>query len=68
MTAMTDLTPEEAAVLQRTPTAVALGASYSEQDGAVSLIREMKAGLAAAAQAAIAFPDNAIVRELAADM
>lgn len=68
MTALTDLTPEESAIVQRTPTAVALGAAYSQQDGAVSLMREMKAGLAAAAQAAIAFPDNAIVRELAAEM
>lgn len=68
MTTLADLTVEEAAVLNRTPSAVALGAAYSEQDGVVSLMREMKAGLSAAAQAAMAFPDNEVIRVLAAEM
>ncbi len=68
MTALTDFTPEDLAVLNRTPTAVAMGAAYAEQDGPVSLVREMRAGLTAAREAAFAFPDNEIIQTLAAEM
>lgn len=68
MTQLTDFTPEEMAILNRTPTAVAMGAAYADSDGIWDLAKEMRAGLAAAREAAVAFPDNAVVQLLAASM
>ena len=68
MTALTDFEPDELSILNRTPTAVAMAAAYAEQDGPVSLVREMWAGLTAAREAAFAFPENAVIQVLAAAM
>ena len=68
MTALTDFTPEDLAVLNRTPTAVAMAAAYAQQDGPVSLVREMRAGLTAAREAAFAFPDNEVIQTLTTEM
>jgi hypothetical protein len=68
LTDLTEFEPEELAVLNRTPTAVALAAAYAEQDGPVSFARELQAGLTAAEEAAAAFPDNAVIQLLAASM
>ena len=68
MTTLTDFSPEDLGVLNRTPTAVAMAAAYAEQDGALSMVREMRAGLTAAREAAFAFPDNEIIQLLAAAM
>ncbi|CAN5781574.1 hypothetical protein BH23CHL5_BH23CHL5_26640 [soil metagenome] len=68
MTALTDFAPEDLAILNRTPTAVAMAAAYAEQNGAVTLMRELRAGLSAAREAAFAFPDNEVVQALAATM
>ena len=68
MTTLTDFSPDDLAILNRTPTAVAMAAAYAEQDGPVSLVREMRAGLTAAREAAFAFPDNEIIQLLAAAM
>ncbi len=68
LTTLTDFSPEDLAVLNRTPTAVAMAAAYAEQDGALTLAREMRAGLTAAREAAFAFPDNEVIQLLAATM
>lgn len=68
MTALTDYDPEDLAILNRTPTAVAMAAAYAQQDGAVTLMREMRAGLTAAREAAFAFPENVLIQFLAAEM
>ncbi len=68
MTALTDYDPEDLAILNRTPTAVAMAAAYAQQDGAVTLMREMRAGLTAAREAAFAFPENSLIQFLAAEM
>jgi hypothetical protein len=68
LTALTDFSPEDLGVLNRTPTAVAMGAAYSQQDGTITLMREMRAGLGAAREAAFAFPDNVVIQFLAAEM
>jgi len=68
LTTLTDFEPDDLAVLNRTPTAVAMAAAYAEQDGPVSMVREMRAGLTAAREAAFAFPDNEIIQTLAAAM
>src|SRR5687768_3676523 len=51
LTTLTDFSPEDLGVLNRTPTAVAMAAAYAEQDGALSMVREMRAGLTAAREA-----------------
>jgi hypothetical protein len=68
LTTLTDFSPEDLGILNRTPTAVAMAAAYAEQDGALSMAREMRAGLTAAREAAFAFPDNEIIQLLAAAM
>lgn len=68
MTALTDYDPESLAILNRTPTAIAMAAAYSQQDGAFTLAKEMRAGLTAAREAAFAFPENALIQFLAAEM
>lgn len=68
MTQLTDFSPDELAILNRTPTAVAMGAAYAERDGVWSLAKEMRAGLTAAREAAFAFPDNEVIQLLAATM
>ncbi len=68
MTQLTDFTPDDLAILNRTPTAVAMGAAYAERNGALNLAREMRAGLTAAREAAFAFPENAVIQLLAASM
>jgi hypothetical protein len=65
---LTDFSPEDLAVLNRTPTAVAMAAAFAEQDGALSMAKELRAGLTAAREAAFAFPDNEIIQLLAAAM
>lgn len=68
MTALTDFSPQDLAVLNRTPTAVAMAAAYADQDGALTLAKEMEAGLTAAQEAAFAFPENEIIQFLAESM
>jgi hypothetical protein len=68
LTTLTDFAPEDLAILNRTPTAVAMAAAYAEQDGALSMAKELRAGLTAAREAAFAFPDNEIIQLLAAAM
>ena len=68
VTLVTDFTPEDLAILNRTPTAVAMGAAYANRDGAWSLAKELRAGLTAAREAAFAFPDNDVIQFLAAAM
>ncbi len=68
MTTLTDFSPEDLAILNRTPTAVALAAAYADRDGPVSLVKEMRAGLTAAREAAFAFPDNEVIQLLAESM
>ncbi|MBX3069466.1 MAG: hypothetical protein KF883_03060 [Thermomicrobiales bacterium] len=68
MTHLTDFTPDDLAILNRTPTAVAMGAAYADRDGALSLAKELRAGLTAAREAAFAFPDNEVIQLLAASM
>ena len=68
MTTLTDFSPEDLGILNRTPTAVAMAAAFAEQDGALSMAKEMRAGLTAAREAAFAFPDNEIIQLLAAAM
>lgn len=68
MTALTDYDTDDLAILNRTPTAVAMAAAYAQQDGAVTLMREMRAGLTAAREAAFAFPENALIQFLAKEM
>ena len=68
MTTLTDFAPDDLAILNRTPTSVAMGAAYADQDGAFSLPKEMQAGLTAAREAAFAFPDNEIIQLLAESM
>ena len=68
MTTLTDFSPEDLAILNRTPTAVAIAAANAQQDGPLGLMREMRAGLTAAREAAFAFPDNEIIQLLAAAM
>src|SRR5688572_24047772 len=45
-----------------------MAAAFAQQDGALSMAREMRAGLTAAREAAFAFPDNEIIQLLAAAM
>ncbi len=68
MTALTDFSPQDLAVLNRTPTSVAMAAAYANQDGALTLAKEMEAGLTAASEAAFTFPENEIIQFLAASM
>lgn len=68
MTALTDFSTEDRAVLARTPNALVMATAYSEQDGIFSIRKELKAGLQAAIDAATAFPDNQIIQQLAIDM
>lgn len=68
MTTLTDFSPEDLAILNRTPTAVAMAAAYADRDGPLSMVKEMRAGLTAAREAAFAFPDNEVIQLLAASM
>lgn len=68
MTALSAFDPEELALLNRTPTAVAIAAAYAQPDGVISLMREMQAGIRAAKEAATAFPDNELIQALAEAM
>jgi len=68
VTVLTDFSPEDLAILNRTPTSVAMAAAYANQDGALTLAKEMEAGLRAASDAAAAFPENEIIQFLAAAM
>lgn len=68
VTLVTDFSPDDLAILNSTPTAVAMGAAYANRDGAWSLAKEMQAGLTAAQEAAFAFPDNDLIQFLAAAM
>lgn len=65
MTALSTFDGDELALLNRTPTAVAIAAAYAQPDGVVSLMREMQAGIRAAKEAATAFPDNELIQALA---
>ena len=51
VTALTDFSPDDLAVLNRTPTSVAMAAAYANQDGVLTLAKEMEAGLKAASEA-----------------
>jgi hypothetical protein len=68
LTDLSDLSPQDQAILQHAPTAVAMAAALAERDGPLDLIKEMKAGLQAALDAASAFPENQIIRVLAVAM
>ncbi|MGD9712466.1 MAG: hypothetical protein AB7V46_10420 [Thermomicrobiales bacterium] len=68
MTTLTDFSPEDLAILNRTPTTVAMAAAYADHGGAFSLAKELRAGLTAAREAAFAFPDNEVIQLLAASM
>jgi hypothetical protein len=68
LTAIAEFTPDDYAILHRTPSAVAFAVAYAERDDAIRLMRELRAGLTAAREAAFAFPDNEIVQALAEAM
>jgi hypothetical protein len=68
VTALSAFTVDELAILNRTPTAVAMAAAYAERTGPLALMREMEAGIRASRDAAVAFPDNELIQALAAAM
>lgn len=68
MTVLEDLNSDDQSVLMRTPNALVMATAYAEQDGVLSIRKELKAGLQAAIDGATAFPDNQIIQRLALEM
>ena len=68
LTVLEDLSTDDQIVLARTPTALVMATAYAEQDGVLSIRKELKAGLQAAIDGATAFPENQIIQRLALEM